>query len=187
MATKTSQRVFIWVIAIVMTVGTIAGFVAMILAPANQQLDAEEQQKQQELMLAEYKKQQEEARKANRPLDGYEAAGFDKAAVSELTSEVLVEGTGAELKKDSTISANYFGWDSTGQIFDSTNKNGIVTPAEFGLDGVIEGWTKGLTGKKVGSVVKLTIPASQAYGEVDDGSGRPLGPLMFIVEIKELK
>lgn len=187
MATKTSQRVFIWVIAVVMTVGTVAGFIAMMIAPGNQKIDAEQQQKEQERILAEYKKQQEEAQKANRPLKGYRAATFDKGSVIELVSEVLVEGTGPELKEDSTILANYFGWDASGKIFDSTNKEGTVTPIEFGLDGVIEGWTKGLAGKRVGSVVKLSIPADQAYGDVDDGSGRPFGPLMFIVEIKELK
>lgn len=107
--------------------------------------------------------------------------------VKELKVEVLKQGSGETLASDSSIKANYFGWTSDGKIFDSTNKEGsAVTPIEFSLGGVIEGWTKGLTGQKVGSTVKLTIPAEQAYGSTDTGSGQPTGPLVFIVEIKEL-
>lgn len=184
MATSTAQRTGIWIIAIVLTVGTVAGFVAMILQPQNDATDAQRQQEEYARQLKEYQEQQQ---KANEPLEGYSAEAFEAASVTELKSDVLVEGSGAELKKDSKISANYFGWTSDGKIFDSSKKNGTVTPIEFGLDGVIEGWTEGLTGKKVGSTVKLTIPAEKAYGSTDDGSGRPVGPLMFIVEIKELK
>jgi FKBP-type peptidyl-prolyl cis-trans isomerase len=187
MATKKSQRVFIWVIAIVMTVGTIAGFIAMMLAPTNQKIDQEQLLKQQEQIMAEYKKQQEEAKKANRPLYGYQATAFDKASVTELKVETLVQGTGETLKGDSTFMANYFGWDSTGSIFDSSNKNGTTTPVEFDVDGVVKGWTTALTGAKVGSTLRLTVPGDQGYGDTDPGTGQPFGPLMFVIEIKELK
>jgi peptidylprolyl isomerase len=187
MATKKSQRIFIWVIAIVMTVGTVAGFVAMMIAPGNQKID----QAAQEKALADYQKQLVEQQKAHaassKPLDGYSAQAFDKASVTGLNVETLVEGTGEALKADSSISANYFGWTSDGQIFDSSNQNGTVTPAEFSLAQVIKGWTEGLTGVKVGSIVRLTIPADKAYGDTDTGNGQPVGPLMFIVEVKELK
>lgn len=184
MATSTAQRTGIWIIAIVLTVGTIAGFVAMILAPQNDATDAARQQEDYKKMMAQY---QEEQRKANRPLDGYAAETFDQNSVTALTVETLKEGSGEVLKADSKISANYFGWTSDGKIFDSTNKNGTVTPVEFSLAQVIKGWTEGLTGVKVGSTVKLTIPADKAYGSVDTGSGQPVGPLQFIVEVKELK
>jgi len=180
MSTTKSQRIGIWVIAIVMAIGTIGSFFVIILANDNEKID---QQKQQE----EYQKLVDEMRKANKPLDGYEATPFDKASVTELKSEVIKEGDGAEVKADSTINANYFGWTADGKIFDSTNKNGTTTPIDFNLGQVIKGWTEGLAGKKVGSVVKLTIPSDKAYGDTDSGTGQPTGPLMFIVEIKELK
>jgi peptidylprolyl isomerase len=122
----------------------------------------------------------------NRPLDGYSATSFDADSVKELKVETLVEGSGETLKEDSKISATYFGWTSDGKIFDSSNKDGTVTPAEFGLGQVISGWKEGLTGVKVGSTVKLTIPADMAYGSTDTGTGQPVGPLQFIVEVKEL-
>lgn len=191
MATSTAQRTGIWIIAIVLTVGTIGGFVAMMLAPQNEASDAAKFEEENKKMMAQYQEQQKKAReenaKASQPLDGYSAEAFDAASVTELKVETLVEGTGEVLTADSTISANYFGWTSDGKIFDSSKKNGTVTPAEFSLTGVIKGWTEGLTGVKVGSTVKLTIPADQAYGAADDGSGSPTGPLQFIVEVKELK
>ncbi len=191
MATSTAQRTGIWIIAIVLTVGTLAGFIAMILAPGNEAKDAAKQQADYEKMVKQYQEEQkkasEENAKASQPLDGYSASAFDSASVTALKVETLVQGSGETLKSDSTISANYFGWTSDGKIFDSSKKNGVVTPAEFSLTGVIKGWTEGLTGVKVGSTVRLTIPADKAYGATDNGTGNPVGPLQFIVEIKELK
>ncbi len=180
MAASKSQRIGIWVIAIVMTVGTIGSFFVVILANDNSKVDQQNSQEQ-------YKKMIEEMRKANKPLDGYQAAAFNKADITELKTEVLKPGEGEVLQADSKITANYFGWTSDGKIFDSTNKNGTVTPIDFSLAEVIKGWTQGLTGQKVGSTVKLSIPADLAYGSVDTGTGQPVGPLMFVVEIKALK
>lgn len=180
MSTTRSQRIGIWVIAIVLTIGTIGSFFVIIVANDNAKLDQRQQQEQ-------YKKLVEKMKKANKPLEGYEATPFDKDSVTELKTEVLKEGDGADVAADSTISSNYFGWTYDGSIFDSTNQNGTTTPREFSLAQVIKGWTQGLTGQKVGSTVKLTIPADLAYGNTDTGSGQPYGPLMFIVEIKELK
>ena len=187
MSTTKSQRIGIWVIAVVLTFGTIGSFFVVIIANNNNQVDQKAAQKQYQEQLDAYKKLQEEAKKANKPLEGYSVTKFEKDSVTKLKVETLKEGTGVVLKSDSTITANYFGWTSDGSIFDSTNKSGKVNPIDFSLSGVIEGWTKGLTGAKVGSTVQLTIPADQAYGSTDDGSGRPVGPLMFIVEIKAMK
>lgn len=159
----------------------------MMIAPSNQKIDQVALQKQQEQTLADYKKQQQEQQKLLRPLEGYTAAAFDASSVTELKVETLVEGTGKVAKSDSTVNANYFGWTSDGKIFDSSNKAGTVTPIKFSLAGVIKGWTEGLTGLKAGSTVKLTIPADKAYGSVDTGTGQPTGPLVFIVELKEVK
>lgn len=186
MATSKGTRIAIWVIAAVMAIGTVGTYFALVLGNNNDAEQATQQQKAYKDYLAQAKKQQEERQKSLRPLEGYSAEAFDPASVTELKSEVLVAGTGPALTTTSKIKANYFGWTSDGKIFDSTNVDGTVTPAEFSLDSVIAGWTEGLNGKTVGSTVKLTIPADKAYGSTDDGSGRPVGPLMFIVEIKEL-
>lgn len=131
--------------------------------------------------------QQKEASMPKDPLPGYEATPFDAASVSELKVETLKQGDGPAASKESTVTANYFGWTSDGKIFDSTNKGGTVTPVPFPLNQVIAGWTEGLNGVKQGSVVKLIIPGDQAYGNTDNGDGRPFGPLAFIVELTEVK
>ncbi|MGJ3191081.1 peptidylprolyl isomerase [Paenarthrobacter nitroguajacolicus] len=103
-------------------------------------------------------------------------------APAGLSVKVLSEGSGEELASTDTIDANYTGWrweDSS--KFDSSYDRG--EPATFGLNQVIQGWTLGLTGQKVGSKVLLTIPTDLAYGANAAAQQRPAGPLVFVVEI----
>jgi len=182
MATRKSQRIIIWVIAIVMTIGTLgAYFIAMITDPAA------EQQADEKKAIAAYEEQLKEQWKTNQPLAGYKANSFDKASVTELKIETLKQGDGTAAAATSTVKANYFGWNSEGLIFDTTNKTGTPEPIEFNLGQVIEGWREGLTGVKAGSTVKLTIPAAKAYGDTAIQPGTPTGPLVFVVELVEVK
>lgn len=185
------QQIGIIIIAVVLTVGTIGGFISIILANENQKTSQVQQTADYQKQLDEYTKQQEEAAKANaensEPLDGYSATPFDAAAVTALQVEVLTEGTGATVAATDTISANYFGWLSDGMIFDSSNKKDADdTAISFPLSGVIAGWTEGLTGQKVGSVVKLTIPAAKAYAANGSGIIPADAPLQFIVKINAI-
>ncbi len=58
-------------------------------------------------------------------------------------------------------------------------------PAEFGVGGVIAGWTEALQMMKVGSKWELAIPSKLAYGQ-----GRPGIPpnsvLLFEVELLDI-
>lgn len=184
--TSRTQRTVIWVIAIVMAVGTLGSFFIFMLPSANQPLPSPAQDDTSK-QLEEFKKAQEERLAKIRPLEGYSAEAFDPATVTELRTEDIVVGEGKDVTETSTINANYFGWTSDGKLFDSTNLEGTATPVEFPLSGVIEGWTKGLAGAKEGSTRKLWIPAEMAYGEQAAAQGRPAGPLVFIVEIKSVK
>lgn len=169
----------------------VAGFIFSSVAitilavmESNKPNDTAQQQADLLKQLEEQNKMQQEPKE---PLNGYSAAAFDPASVTALNVETLVEGDGPAATAESTVNANYFGWTSDGKIFDSTNNGGTATPIDFPLSGVIPGWTEGLTGVKQGSTVKLTIPADKAYGSEDMGDGRPFGPLVFIVEVKEVK
>lgn len=142
---------------------------------------------QQADLMKQIEEQQKATNAPKEPLAGFEAEPFDAASVTELKVDVLKEGEGKAATAESTVNANYFGWSADGVIFDSTNKGGTTAPIDFPLSGVITGWTEGLTGVKEGSTVKLTIPAEKAYGATDNGDGRPFGPLVFIVELKEVK
>ena len=182
MATQKSQRIGIWIITIVMILGTLGSFVAMGLMMHNETIDTAQTQKLQE----EYAAKQQAASEA---LSGYSTRTFDANSAKELKTETLVEGTGDVVKATDSINASYFGWTSDGKIFDSSKKKDMAdTPATFSLSGVIKGWTEGLTGVKVGSVVRLTIPSDKAYGSSGSGSLiAPNSPLEFIVEVHKVE
>lgn len=116
------------------------------------------------------------------------AKKFDAAKVKELKVEELKAGDGDVVAETDTIKANYTGWNAEGVIFDSTKKSADapLTPIEFPLTGVIPGWTKGLAGKKVGGIYKLTMPVDMAYGS-QAPSAETSGPLEFVVEILSKK
>ena len=189
MATTKSQRIGIWVIAITMLAGTIGTFVTYAISVSG---SSSSSSSNNEELLKQYQEQQKTAAKENaakaEALTGYSAGAFDAASVKELKVETLVEGTGDALKADSSIKASYFGWLSTGEIFDSSKKkNTDDAPITFSLTGVIKGWTEGLTGVKVGSVVRLTIPADKAYGSTGSGIIPANAPLQFIVQIHSIE
>lgn len=104
-----------------------------------------------------------------------------KQDVTELVSKDLIEGTGPEVKATDTIYVRYLGVQySDGKVFDGNYEK---IPAALSLQGVIKGWTAGLTGKKVGSRVELIIPADQAYGNESANGSTPTGTLVFVVDI----
>lgn len=196
MATTRRQRLGIWIITGVMTIGTLGGFIAMMVAPGNEARDQaalEEQTKQYQAALEAH--QQQVAAQTTELSSRYaplflpyasRVAAFDTAAVTELTTEDLVVGQGAEVTPESQVAMYYIGWNPKGEIFDqSINDQSLKAP--FVVDGlakapVIEGWKKGLIGMKIGGVRELAIPAAQAYGESGKGEKIPANtPLKFVV------
>jgi len=193
MAASRGQQIGIWIIAIVLTVGTIGSFVILILQNDNQAKDSALSTADQEAQLKAYQEQAKQQAQANADnsiaLEGYSAETFDAAAVTALQKEIITLGTGDEVKSTDSINSSYFGWTSDGVIFDSSTKKdtNTDTPVTFSLSGVIKGWTDGLAGQRVGSVVKLTIPADQAYGATGSGIIGANAPLQFIVKIHSIE
>lgn len=104
------------------------------------------------------------------------------AAPTELTTEDIIVGTGAEAIATSTLTVHYtlMAW-STGKIVESSWTSG--QPATFPLAQVIAGWQQGMPGMKVGGRRLLVIPAELGYGA--QGAG-PIGPnetLIFVVDV----
>lgn len=194
MATSTTraQQIGIWIIAVVLTVGTIGSFIVLILANDNSTKDAATSQASQAAQIAQdtasAKAQAQTNADNSIALTGYSTDTFDPASVTALQKDILVAGTGDEVKSTDSISASYFGWTSDGVIFDSSTKKdtNTDTPVTFALSSVIKGWTDGLTGQRVGSTIELTIPADQAYGATASGIIPANSPLKFIVVIHSI-
>ncbi len=181
---KTHQRVFAFGLALLFLATSVATGAAVIwqIRKDNQQTNSsgESQPAGNELSTTNGN----EPKEANM-LQGTKLAGFSPVgSVSELQIIDLKEGTGEPVKAGATITAHYTGaLAADGTIFQSSLDGG--QPIQFGLDGVIPGWTKGVPGMKVGGKRRLVIPYADAYGE----AGRPDGgipakaDLVFDIEL----
>ncbi len=99
----------------------------------------------------------------------------------------LSDGSGEVVSEGATIEAHYTGaLVANGVIFQSSHDFG--DPITFGLNQVIEGWTKGVPGMKVGGIRRLIIPAAQAYGANSPSPNiPPNSDLVFDIELVSIK
>ncbi len=105
---------------------------------------------------------------------------------SGLQYEIITEGSGPKPSQNDTVITHYHGSLIDGSVFDSSVDRG--EPAEFPVNGVIQGWIEALQLMPVGSKWRLTIPSDLAYG--DQGSAPVIGPgatLIFDIELLEIK
>ena len=108
-------------------------------------------------------------------------------APAELESNDLKVGEGPEVKLGDTIEVNYVGVTyADGTEFDSSWGRGATAAFPLVEGGLIEGWTKGVPGMKVGGRRQLIIPADLAYGEAPT-RGEPAGALIFIIDLVSIQ
>jgi peptidylprolyl isomerase len=102
---------------------------------------------------------------------------------SGLASKVLKPGTGdVHPTAKSTVLVHYTGWNTKGQMFDSSVMRG--EPMVTALDKVIKGWTEGVQLMVVGEKRRLWIPEKLAY---QGQEGPPKGMLVFDVQLLGIK
>jgi len=184
MSTSRSQRIGIWIIAVVLAIGTIGSFFVVILANDNQSKDQASMQKQYAEYQAKVQAQTDElSKKYYGTLSEFASrvASYNADEVTSLATVDLKEGDGETIGDNTTYSAYYIGWNPEGKIFDQSI-DGTKLKAPLPGSGLIKGWTEGVKGMKLGGVRELTIPADLAYG--DTGSGDlipPHTPIKFIV------
>lgn len=200
MATTTGQRLGIWIITGALVIGTIGGFLAMVLAPQNTEKDNAYRDKLMADYQAEYTKFQEEKSKKTAKFtqnaDEYSSkyyttfnsyqdkiGEFDAGSVTELKKTDLKEGDGEKIEGGDTFVAYYVGWTPDGKVFDGSIEDGkLKAPLVVEPGSVIEGWTRGVEGMKIGGVRELAIPSAMAYGEQGSGDKIPPNtPIKFIV------
>lgn len=166
--TKKSTRIIIWIIAIVMAVGSVGAYFLVML-----QNDQDAAQTQ---TAADATTQPTE----EKPVDptAYKVDG----KVTELQITDIKTGDGAEAKAGDTVKVHYKGTlAATGQKFDSSYDYG--EPIELGLDQVIVGWQEGIPGMKVNGKRRLVIPAEKAYGDQAQQGIPANSDLVFEVEL----
>ena len=105
---------------------------------------------------------------------------------SGLQYEIITEGTGPKPGQSDMVVTHYHGTLIDGSVFDSSVSRD--EPAQFPVNGVIQGWIEALQLMPVGSKWRLAIPSDLAYG--DQGSAPVVGPgatLIFEIELLEIK
>lgn len=108
-----------------------------------------------------------------------------QTTASGLQYEILSEGNGNVPNATDHVRVHYTGSLINGSIFDSSVQRG--TPAEFPVNGVIQGWQEALTMMPVGSKWRLFIPHELAYGERGAGAAiPPFSTLIFDVELLDI-
>jgi FKBP-type peptidyl-prolyl cis-trans isomerase FkpA len=84
--------------------------------------------------------------------------------MSDLVSETIKAGAGAEAKAGQRVTVHYVGTLTDGSKFDSSRDRGEGFRFTLGKGEVIQGWDKGVAGMRVGELRKLTIPSTLGYG-----------------------
>ena len=104
---------------------------------------------------------------------------------SGLKYKILRKGTGATPSANSIVTVHYEGRLTDGTVFDSSYQRG--EPIDFGVGGVIPGWTEGLQLMQEGAEYEFYIPYNLAYGERGAGPIPPNSDLIFKVELLKVK
>ncbi len=109
-----------------------------------------------------------------------------KVTATGLTYRVLQAGTGSvHPTASSRVKVSYSGWTPDGRLFDSSVARG--EPAVLPMDEVVKGFAEGVALMVVGDRLQLWIPAQLGYGRDQVAENTPSGPLVFDVELLEIK
>lgn len=119
-------------------------------------------------------------------------AGSDETPPTELVTEDIVVGDGAEAKEGDTVSVQYVGalFDNGTEFDASWQGDGPGQAFEFTLGGgqVIPGWDEGVAGMKVGGRRVLVIPPDLGYGAQGSPPTIPGGAtLVFVVDLEDVQ
>ena len=197
--TSTKQRIFIALIAVLMLGSIIASYAAIILNGGNSSSSGDtnvDQAKVAEYQEAYNKLQAEFSERTKDDYDRFiayksEIKAYNETSANEdgLQVKDLEKGSGDKISEDNAeYLAYYVGWCADESIFDSSFDNND-NPTAFAkiLDaslGMIEGWTQGVEGMRIGGIREITVPGELAYGDSMDICGGKNKPLKFLIMTK---
>ena len=198
--TSVGQRIFIGTVGVLMLGSMIAGY-ALIVANGGKSASGsgdESSAQISEEKIAKYeeeyaKKVTEFSEKTKGDFEKFiqyksEIKAYNETSANEngVQKKDLKEGSGKTLEEgDSEYLAYYAGWCADGTVFDSSfdsdsNPTAFAKVLDASL-GMIEGWTAGVEGMKVGGVRRITVPGELAYGESMEICGGYNKPLRFLI------
>lgn len=193
--TSLKQRIFIIAIAVIMVGSIIASYAAIVIS-GSQQGSSDSDIEVDEEKIAEYQAEYEEKAKEFQKLteDDYqrfvsyrgEVKAYNESSANEggVKTRDLLTGSGDKVKDDNYL-AYYIGWCADESVFDSSfDNNDNPTGFTGALDpsiGLIEGWSKGVEGMKIGGIREVTIPGELAYGDTTEICGGYNKPLKFMI------
>jgi len=98
------------------------------------------------------------------------------------------EGTGETVKSGNTVKVKYTGMFLNGSIFDASSYHGDGTMTYVHkTDPLIKGWEEGIEVMSKGGIAAFLVPSAKGYGTAGAGSIPPNTPLIFIIEVIEIK
>ena len=196
--TSTGQRVAIIIIAVIMLGSIIAGYAGIVAGVGNSANSGSDDSQISEEKIMEYQTAYNESLAAFKEVSKSDYDKFiqyksevkaynESSANSDgLKTKDLKVGSGRELTSgDTDYLAYYIGWCADESIFDSSLDN-TSNPTSFSkaLDaslGMIEGWSSGVVGMKLGGIRELTVPGELAYKDQMEICGGTNKPLKFLV------
>lgn len=181
MATRTSQRIGIWIIASVMFFGTLGAFFVPILASDNQSKESAELQKLYE-QSAQCPSGEVVEKKISPAPTPPEAPTLED--VPELKKVDLTVGEGSEVKAGDCVEILYHGTlAKDAKAFSGGSNYSEGVPYRSVTTGFVPGFAEGIVGMKVGGERQVQIPSDQAYGSQANGDIPADADLVFTIRL----
>jgi FKBP-type peptidyl-prolyl cis-trans isomerase len=103
---------------------------------------------------------------------------------------VETKGTGATVKAGNTVKVKYIGMYLDGSVFDASSYYGDGTITYIHKDAntrMIQGWEEGIEVMNKGAKAAFLIPSAKGYGPTGNNSIPKNTPLIFIIEVVDIK
>jgi len=113
---------------------------------------------------------------------------ISKTASSGINYIVEKVGTGETVKSGKTVTVKYIGFYTTGEIFDASAYHGDGTFSYVHkTTSLIKGWEEGIEVLQKGGRAVFLIPSAKGYGTAGSSSIPPYTPLIFVIEVVDIK
>jgi FKBP-type peptidyl-prolyl cis-trans isomerase len=96
-------------------------------------------------------------------------------------------GSGPTVITGNTVTVKYTGMFLDGQVFDASAYHDGTYTYKHKTDPLIQGWEEGIEVLNKGASAAFLIPSAKAYGLSGQGSIPPNTPLIFVIEVVDIK